>query len=318
MKSLKNYLLAFLAVVAIGGSVLAWQEYQELIALRAQAMGADERARLQKAAWDAEKRAKQLQAQLLAQRGQPAGDGTDGAPADAQNRTLGNFAADWMARMDDPEIRRLMAIQQKAQISRQFAPLMKKLNLTPDQLSQFQSLMLEKRNVQLDVLSAASQQGINPMQNPDEFKKMIESAQSDLDQKIQTTLGDDNYAQFQNFQQTQGQRGVVNQLNQDLSYTDSPLTTAQRDQMVQIMAQTAPPKTPANAAAPNTPPPGGGNLVTDQTIALAQNVLSASQLQALQGIQQQQQANAQLQKLMMQSRAQAQGAAAAAPAPKGE
>jgi hypothetical protein len=114
---------------------------------------------------------------------------------------------------------------------------------------------------------------------------MVKNAQAEVDAKIQTDLGPDVYNQFQNFQQSQNQRGTVNLLQQDLSFTDSPLTDSQKTQMVQVIAQSN---------------PSGGSTVNDTTLSLAQGVLSAPQLQALQNLQQQQQAAVQLQKLMKQ------------------
>ena len=44
MKSPQTYLIALLALTTIGGSFLAWQQYGELVELRAAAMNKDERA----------------------------------------------------------------------------------------------------------------------------------------------------------------------------------------------------------------------------------------------------------------------------------
>jgi hypothetical protein len=69
---------------------------------------------------------------------------------------------------------------------------------------------------------------------------MVQDSQNEIDQKIQATLGPADFSQFQTFQQTQNQRGTVNQLQQNLSFTDTPLTDDQKAQMTQIMAQSAP------------------------------------------------------------------------------
>src|SRR5208283_435844 len=114
------------------------------------------------------------------------------------------------------------------------------VKLTPAQLAQFQQLLLERQNVANDVLLSATQQGINPMDDPEEFRQMVKQAQAEVDTQIQAALGPDTYAQFQSFQQSQGQRTVATQLQQDLSYTSTPLTDAQRDQVSQVIAQSNP------------------------------------------------------------------------------
>jgi hypothetical protein len=85
MKPPKTYLIALLALTTVGGSMLAWQQYGELVELRAAAMNKDERADLQKRAWDLERLNKQLRDQLAAQR--PSGeDGTIAAGEGGRDR----------------------------------------------------------------------------------------------------------------------------------------------------------------------------------------------------------------------------------------
>jgi hypothetical protein len=289
MKALRLALVLLLAAAAVGSAVVAYREYLLIQDLRAGALTPEERSRLQKAAWAAEARARKLESELATARAAPAAAAAAADPSHSGNLNtiLGTAAAEYLARMDDPEIRRLTDLQRLAQINRQFATFYKNAHLSPEQLAQFQRLLLERQNVPNDVLMAATQQGINPLDNQEEFRQMVQSAQADVDKQIQQSLGADTYAQFQAFQQGQGQRNVVSQLQQDLSYTDAPLSGAQRDQMSQVLAQSN---------------PKGGSEVNDQTISLASGVLSAPQLEALRNVQQLQQANRQLQTLMMQRR----------------
>lgn len=287
MKSPRTLLLI---VLAAGSALVAVREYLELRELREEGMTPDERARLQKAAWDAEARARRLASQLETARSAPAAAAAAADPGRslADSNVLGNLAAEYLGRMQDPEIRRLMDLQRLAGLNRQYAAFFKQARLSPDQLKQFQTLMLERQNAVNDVLLAATQQGINPMDDPQEFRQMVQNAQADVDGQIKSALGPDTYAQLQSFQQAQGQRNLVNQLQTDLSYTEAPLSGSQRDQVAQIIAQTN---------------PQGGSTVSDQTLSLAQGVLSEPQMQALRNLQQLQQANRQLQNLMTQRRA---------------
>jgi hypothetical protein len=288
MKTSGKIALGAAVLLAVSSSTIAYREYLELVRLRADAPDPDERARLQKAAWDAQRRANLLAAQLAAAR---TGPGAPAAGSENQYRALGEYASDMIARIDDPEVRRLMAIVQKGQIVQRFAGLFKDLKLPPEKLAEFENLMVDRQNAAADVLIAASQQGMNPMQDPQQFRQMVQDSQNEIDQKIQATLGPADFSQFQTFQQTQNQRGTVNQLQQNLSFTDTPLTDDQKAQMTQIMAQSA----PAGQ--------GGGGAITDTAINLAQGVLSAPQVDALRSMQQLQQANSQLQALLSQGRA---------------
>ncbi|HEX2855048.1 MAG TPA: hypothetical protein VHO24_17570 [Opitutaceae bacterium] len=353
MKSPKNFAILLLALAAIGVATVAWNQYQELIELRAGALNNDERAKLQKALWDAEKRAKDLAEQLAAQRTRSPGESgdegetaSDGSP-EGQNRRgrrgpgggPGNVVNNMMTFMEQPEMQRLMAIQQKGQLDSRYAALFKNLKLSPEQLDKFKSLLVEKQTALQDVLAAARTQGINLRDDRDGFQKMVADTQAEVDNSIKATLGEEGFAKYQNYQETIPQRSVVNQLQQSLSYTGSPLSDAQADQLVQILAQTA----PKNAGGRNNPvmnetvsfavaaPIGGGGRngggggggpavnfsiggfaggmagggastpITDEAITLSQGVLSASQVQGLQQLQQQQQAQQQLQQAIRQN-----------------
>jgi|GEM_PF-260855 hypothetical protein len=322
MRSLKDYLLLVLALIALGLSTLAWKQYQELAALRAAALTNGERADWQKRIWAAQKRAQNLESQLAAARpgGSAAGTAAPSARGQTPGAASGNMMTGFASLMNRPEAVRLMAMREKAMLNARYAALFKKLALTPEKLAQFQSLLADQLSVPMDVLTAAGQQGIDPMQNPQEFRQLVQNAQTEIEDKIKAALDPASYAQYQNYVQTEPQRMVVNQLQQSLSYTDTQLTTAQADQLMQILADTSPVNGGGTAVAyvnrtgsgnsmivaVGTPPPDGGggfggSLVTDEALTRAQSVLSTAQIQALREIQQQQQAAAQLRQQMMQN-----------------
>jgi hypothetical protein len=308
VKSLKNYLLVFLVLTTLGGGALAWQQYQELVKLRAAALSNDERADWQKRLWAAQKRQHELEDALAALRGRNGGPdgGPDGPGGEGQGRRggRGNMAANFMALMEKPEMQKLMAIQQRAALDSRYAALFKSLNLSPEQLSKFKDLLVEKGSAIADVMAAARSQGVSPQTDPAQFKALIADAQAQADANIQATLGDAAFAQYQQYQQTLPQRNVVNQLAQSLSYTNTPLTDAQTEAMVQLLASTSPPSSDAAITRAEIAASigngfgggggGGGSQISDAAIAQASSVLAATQLQALQQLQQSQQAQAQI------------------------
>lgn len=306
MKSFKTVLVLVLLATTIAASTIAWKQYQELARLRATAMSADERADLQKRVWDAQTRAERAEAQAATMHTAVADNiATSAAPGDdtggdQQTRVIGAMVNTWVGMMNDPEALRLMSVQQRVRINSGYADLFKKLQLPADKLEQFKAELLEKQTSRNDALLAAAQQGINPMQNPQEFRQLEQKIQSDIDAQIKTTLGDASFAEYQAYQASAGQRSVVNQLGQALSYTATPLTTDQSAQVVQILATTGPQKTAADGTV--TPPSRNNSRVTDATIAQAQGVLAPPQVQALKDIQQQQRAGEQLQKIMRENR----------------
>ncbi len=298
-------------------AAFAWHQYRELIDLRGQLADGDN-ATLKKQLADARKAIKSLEEGIAALRGRRGfggdvvGDGADGGDNAAANgagrRPGGRFGA-FAEMAGNPEFQRLLAIQMKGRISQTYGALFKSLNLSPDQLTQFQSLLADKQQAMVDVMQAAREEGINPRTDPDGFKTLMSQAVSQVDQTIQTTLGDAAYQQYQQYQQTLPERNVVGSLQQQLSYTQTPLTDDEANQMISVLAQTQPQRAgngtsgTSNAGDPGPSPMslinGGGNArVTNDAVTQAQGVLSAPQLSALQQIQQQQQAQQQMQQLM--------------------
>ncbi len=253
MNSPKNYLLVILACTTLGGAAYAWKQYQELIALRAAALGSDERSDLQKRLWAAEKRAKDLADQLAAARSRVGGDealAENGEPADpaasgrGDRRTRnpggpGGFG-NVLNALQKPETQRLIALQQKAQLDSRYAALFKGLNLSPAQLEKFKNLLVERQTSMMDVMTAAREQGVDPRADPQGFRQLVAGTQAEIDASIKTALGDTAYAQYKDFEKTMPQRATTDQLGQRLSYTSTPLTAEQSASMVKILAQNAP------------------------------------------------------------------------------
>ena len=332
MKSLKNYVILLLALTTAVGGAYAWQQYQELIKLRAAALNNDERADWQKRLWAAEKRRHELEDSLAALQAKsaeskeaPAEDGPGGGPEGGPGRRRGNggnMAANFMALMDKPEIQKLMAIQQRGALDSRYAALFKNLNLTPEQLDKFKSLLVEKQTALADVLAAARAQGIDPRTDPQEFRKLVADTQAEVDTNIKATLGDAGFAQYQQYQQTLPQRNAVTQLEQSLSYTSTPLSSTQAEQLVQILASNSPATSNAanNRATVAAGFGFGGNgptsPITTAAITQAASVLAAPQVAALQQLQQTQQAQQQLQQAMRNQFNGQNRAAPAAPAAK--
>ena len=270
MKSPRTYALILLALTTIGGAVLGWKQYQELVELRVAAMNKDERADLQKRLADLERLNRELQDQLAALRGDDNSDtmlASGGAPGDNQGGRGGNRggrggrgnnnfgqaqAAALRNLMAKPEVQALLSVQQKAAIDARYAALFKSLNLSPDQRAKVESLMADRMSTMQDTLAAAREQGLN---DPQSIRKLMADAQNDFNNSLKSVLGDSGFAQYQNYEQTMPQRNLVNQLQQRLSYTDTPLTTAQADQLVQILAANAP---PPRTNADGTPMQGRG------------------------------------------------------------
>ncbi len=251
MKSPKTLVILLLAVTTVGGAILVWQQYQELVELRAAAMQKDERATMQKRIWDLERQNKGLNDRLTASRSGAGDDPANLPMVDGPRRGRGgnnplqmiNAVRNALAK---PEVQALMSVAQKGHIDSQYAALFRSWNLSSDQSTKVKALLLERASTMQDVMSSALEQGVNPRTDPQGFQQLVANAQNDTNNSLKAVLGDAGYNQLQTYDQTMPQRNVVNQLQQTLSYTDTPLTPAQAEQLVQVLA--------ANPALPRANP----------------------------------------------------------------
>ena len=279
VNSPKTYVILLLAVTTLGGALLGWRQYGELVELRASAMNRDERADLQKRVWELEKLNRELQDQLAAQHDSSGIDGLLTASAEGERSTRerggrGERGPDSRGRgssgmqqasairdlMSKPEVQAMVSLQQKAAIEARYATLFKNLNLPSEQIEKLKTLLAERSTTMQDIMSVAHDQGINPRENPDAFRKLVADAQNEINNSIKSVIGDQGFAQLNTYELTLPQRNIVNELQQRLSYTSTPLTAAQAEQMVQILANNTPQPTASSSPGRGQEgqPPSGG------------------------------------------------------------
>jgi len=334
---LRNYLLPLLALALVAATVLAWRQYEELVVLRVSALGGDERTALEARLAEMKKRNFELQSQLAALQLDKKLDDTTTAEtvrardaakesaavalaklaqmADKDSEGASKKDADFevlAAMADMPEFQKLLALEQRGKVDAKFAALFRKLKLSPDEQSRLETLLADKQSAFADAMIAARGQGLSGKEARELANTVANASQKDINNSIKDLLGPQRFNQYQNYERTAPQREAVDQLAQRLSYTSSPLTPRQQDQLVQVLATTAvapkPVTNPATGvtATKNVPiqpiaqlPGSLANLgigsapsapITTAAVAQSQTFLSPQQLAALQQMQQQQQA----------------------------
>lgn len=308
MRSVKNAIIFVLAATTLGGGYLAWSLHRELSALRSAAPGDQERAAARRKTWSVSGSATAAADKPV----NPPADATAGSPADGPRR--GNRAFNQVMQvLDNPDYQTLMSLTQKGMLDGRYAALFKQLKLTPQQLEQFKEYLVEKQTAVMDVLAAARAQGLDPRKDGEAIGTMMKATQDEIDSNIRSALGDTAYDAYQNFERTLPTRNVISQLETRLSYSGTPLSDSQSQEMVRILSETGEAgrvptirtATPAVSIAGGpgmnvqmgttlAVASGGGVLITDATVARSQSVLSTDQVAALQEIQQEQQAAQQL------------------------
>lgn len=350
-------LTAALALTTLGTGLLAWRQQRELTELRSRGLDQAERAKLQKRVWELEKSNRELQAS--AERPPPEPTGAKPAPGTVPRPARGEsgranaqqqlaFVRELLSR---PEVESYVNLQQRQRVEASYAALFRNLGLDARQCERLTGLLLERQNLRGEVAEAARAQGIDPRQDPEGMRRLLATAREDLETAIRGVIGPAGFSALEGYDATLTQRGVVGELQQRLGAVGDPLSGAQSEQLVRILAKnpvpgpaTAAPGTatpsaatgeaqlrapdlgpvlaglvgggsgPAIAASIFAPMPGGGALISDAALVEAQPLLSASQLTALQRLQRQQQAQQEVQRVVRESLSSANRPAAAAPA----
>jgi hypothetical protein len=295
----KNYLIILLALATVTSGLIAFSQSRRLAALEADLLKASAAAAAVKprsAPVAAEFAARPAAQPAIPAEVDPAAPTAGEAPAARENR--GNNRANFATLMADPEFAKAMTVQQRAALDARYADLFKKLNLPPDQLEKFKSLLVERQTARMDVMVAARENGIDPRENRDELRKMTAEAQSEVDAAIKTALGESVYNAYQNFDNTQNQRALVKQLDTRLGYTSTALSSTQSDFLVNALAASATTTDQGGGGPGNWGGGGARATITDEVVQQARSVLTPDQVSALMQLQIEQQAQQKIREMM--------------------
>jgi hypothetical protein len=121
----------------------------------------------------------------------------------------GGFGQMLSKMMKDPATRDMIRAQQKLMMDQMYTPLMKKLNLTPEETAQFKDMLSENVMKAADKATSALG-GLDSTNSADTFKA-LSAEQKTFDEQVKAFLGDDRYAQYKDYQETVGERTLLNQ-----------------------------------------------------------------------------------------------------------
>jgi septal ring factor EnvC (AmiA/AmiB activator) len=300
MKSGKNYLILLFALLAVVGGAIAWNLNLANIDLTARVANPGEHADLRKRVAELEEQNKGLQAQIgalqeqiatLTAQAQETADQkkmTDllpGASPPPVSVAAPGLAGQPAAQVVPPTA---TSAQRRALVEQRYADLVNKLNLNPDQAEEFKNLIATKMQAASDAANALLPTDPAARPNLNVIRQTVANIETNAVAQIQAQFGDAAATQYQQYQQTFGQRNTVGQLASMLGNSQTPLTDDQAAQMVQVLTQTAPPMPKGSLG---TILDGGMSYhsrITPQTINAATGFLTPEQVAALQRLQKQQ------------------------------
>jgi hypothetical protein len=189
----------------------------------------------------------------------------------------------WLQALDNQEFLAALNKVDRDYNERTASAFLRGLGLSPEQVSHMLDLMGKMMIAKMDANQAATADGLDPRSRA----ALVAETQQETVDEIKAYLGDANFAAYQQFNQEIGVRSIASSLQTSLSFSSTPLSDAQAQQLADAMYQALPAAQKANATGLGALEPTGVlpvPPVTKAELNAAQSVLSAPQLAALQSI----------------------------------
>ncbi len=235
-----------------------------------------------------------------------AGKGSNGLATGAESSpggSLGKGMGQMLAKMmQDPEMKKMVRGQQKAMLDLMYSGLFKQMRLSPDEQKSLTDLLLDAQMSQVE--KAGSLLGGGEA-GPDaaQARQAMEDEKKASEARIKELLGDDRFAEYQEYQKTIGERMQVNQLQSKMESAHLPLQEPQVAQLMQFMQEEKTRVPPVLPTGQNANPADLKSLMTaenldkqmqwfddynQRVLGRAASVLTPDQLKVYQDFQEQQ------------------------------
>jgi hypothetical protein len=156
-----------------------------------------------------------------------------GGEGEGKDGLLGKGMGDMLGKMmKDPAMREMMREQQKAMINMMYGGLFKDLKLSLEEKDKLKELLTDSqmKNIEAAQGMFGGKEGVT-----EETTKQITDAKKQTDTEIKALLGDERFAQYQEYQKSMGERMQIDQFKNQLAGANMPLDDAQSAQLMQIM-----------------------------------------------------------------------------------
>jgi hypothetical protein len=139
----------------------------------------------------------------------------------------------------DPKMREMIKSQQKAYmgpvIDKTYAALFQQLNLTPEQTAYVKELIEKKMLAGADSGMSLMADDLTADQRK-EMAKQIKEQNEAFNAQLKEYLGAENYQAYETYEKSLSDRMSLGQFRDQIAGTDSPLSPAQEQQLIQTLS----------------------------------------------------------------------------------
>jgi hypothetical protein len=138
--------------------------------------------------------------------------------------------------MKDPAMREMMREQQKVAINMMYGGLFKELNLSPEEKEKLKDLLTDSQMGNVEAAQGLFG-GTQDEAAVAAAKKATAEAKKQTDADLKALLGDERFAQYQDYEKNIGDRMQLDQFKTQLAADSTPLRDDQNAQLLQIMKE---------------------------------------------------------------------------------
>ncbi len=136
--------------------------------------------------------------------------------------------------LSDPEAKKFIRGQQRMMMDQMYAPLIKQMGLTPEDGDQFKDLLAETAMTGVEKAGSLFSGGSS---NRTALLAQMAQDQKGVEEQLKSFLGEARFAQYQDYQQTVGERVQLNLYKQQMAGGENALTDQQTEQLLAIMKE---------------------------------------------------------------------------------
>jgi RNA polymerase sigma factor (sigma-70 family) len=227
--------IAVVAVLGLGGSAYEWRRAAENAAT-ADDLRRERQTLRVRAAVLAEK-LEALTRERTAAAGSTPLSASVSVAAETKDVNSGSPSARASTPFAKPDYARLEVEKFRAALALRYAPLYRRLGLSPEQIAAFEAALVEMQQGVVDIWSAAGDQGVVPGDLPvnTAVARMTSDPITASQAKVEKLLGPAGYKAFQDFNVVETARGFVSSLAGAVYDTEAPLTSSQGDALTVLL-----------------------------------------------------------------------------------
>lgn len=232
--------LSILVIVVTASAALAlsWQNWHTTKTLRTEVAAAAHRAAQARTALD---QSTQRGVAVRAKLGRLERESQVGRKPESTTGKGSSTAFDWAkylkdeeGRQRDPAAQLREIASERAKLRVKYGPLYRQLGWSPEKIAAFEALETHRREQELDVVAAASSQGVSLTDAA--IKTIMGEIREQTSAEERTTLGEEDFGRILDYHRTLRPREMVRGYAASALVAGEPLTNAQAEQLVSTVA----------------------------------------------------------------------------------